>query len=304
MIKKILNLIIFKILRIAALISRNKSQRPIETAVEEIKESPTPLGQETTVVNMREDFPLFYPYSAGSYDTKAHLAIESIKQIFFDLLSLSKVLELKEVKVQKISDLLISDDQHRNADELKALFDSNGSDKAEAHNYFLFYSQLFKDRKEVRRVFEIGLGTNNTQIISNMGANGKPGASLRAFRDFLPNAIIYGADVDRDILFKEDRIETYWIDQLDRTSFNEIKSIIPDNFDLMVDDGLHSPAANIHSLEFFLPKLRIGGWAIIEDIGHHALPLWELIGAFLPDKYEAIILNGTVHSLFCVKRLS
>ena len=31
-------------------------------------------------------------------------------------------------------------------------------------------------------------------------------ASVRAFRDFLKKAQIYGADIDKKILFKEDRI--------------------------------------------------------------------------------------------------
>ena len=44
---------------------------------------------------------------------------------------------------------------------------------------------------------------------------GKPGASLRVWRDYFPNAIIYGADIDKDILFAEERIKTFYIDQLD-----------------------------------------------------------------------------------------
>ena len=77
---------------------------------------------------------------------------------------------------------------------------------------------LFSQKKNsVTNIFEIGLGSINTKIVSNMGKFGKPGASLRAFRDFCPNAIIYGADIDQSILFKEERIKTlveqinYWI---------------------------------------------------------------------------------------------
>ena len=60
-----------------------------------------------------------------------------------------------------------------------------------------------KSQKSVNKIFEIGLGTNNIDIVSTMGKKGHPGASLRAFRDFCPNAEIYGADFDSRILFQE-----------------------------------------------------------------------------------------------------
>jgi hypothetical protein len=31
------------------------------------------------------------------------------------------------------------------------------------------------------------------------------------------------------------------------------------DFDLMLDDGLHCPDANLQSLKFFLRKIKIGG---------------------------------------------
>ena len=43
-----------------------------------------------------------------------------------------------------------------------------------------------------------------------MNINGKPGASLRAWRDYFENALIYGADIDKNILFKENRINTFF----------------------------------------------------------------------------------------------
>ena len=66
-----------------------------------------------------------------------------------------------------------------------------GSDKGDHdnHNYTTVYSVLleaFRDRPV--RVFELGLGTNNPEIPSSMGIDGRPGASLRAWRGYLPNA--------------------------------------------------------------------------------------------------------------------
>ena len=41
-----------------------------------------------------------------------------------------------------------------------------------------------------------------------MTLSGSPGASLRVWKDFFSNAKIYGSDIDKDILFNEDRIFT------------------------------------------------------------------------------------------------
>ena len=46
-------------------------------------------------------------------------------------------------------------------------------------------------------ILEIGLGTNNPILVSTMGSNGRPGASLYSFREYLPKSNIYGADVDK-----------------------------------------------------------------------------------------------------------
>src|ERR1700730_598890 len=72
-----------------------------------------------------------------------------------------------------------------------------GSDKGRLNYYTPVYSALFKDRcNEPLRIFELGLGTNNTELPSNMGPYGAPGASLRGWRELFPNARVYGADVD------------------------------------------------------------------------------------------------------------
>ena len=92
-----------------------------------------------------------------------------------------------------------------------------GSDKGQSdiknswHNYTTFYYSIFKDmQNNTLRIFELGLGTNNINIPSNVGANGKPGASLYGWREFFPNSYIFGADIDKDILFKSERIETFF----------------------------------------------------------------------------------------------
>ena len=73
--------------------------------------------------------------------------------------------------------------------KLTNLMNLYGSDKGgrnNHHNYSDFYSELFfNKRKDVKNFLEIGLGTNNTNMPSNMGENGVPLASLKALSSSL-----------------------------------------------------------------------------------------------------------------------
>ena len=69
------------------------------------------------------------------------------------------------------------------------------------------------DKNNNLNIFELGLGTNNTDVAYNMGPSGRPGASLKSWKEFLPNSMIYGADIDKIVLFNEDRIKTFYCDQ-------------------------------------------------------------------------------------------
>ena len=66
---------------------------------------------------------------------------------------------------------------------------------------------------------------------------GRPGASLYAFKQYLPNANIYGADIDKNILFNEERINTCYVDQLDIKTFDNIKNTFGNiKYDLIIVD--------------------------------------------------------------------
>ena len=152
-----------------------------------------------------------------------------------------------------------------------------GSDKGRSNNYTPVYSALFKRRcDQPLRVFELGLGSNNPEVPSNMGVFGAPGASVRGWREFFSQALVYGADVDRSILFQEERIKTFYCDQLDRASIRELWSH-PDlqgGVDIIIEDGLHTLEANVAFLEESLDHLRPGGIYVIEDIGWNRRNEW------------------------------
>lgn len=156
----------------------------------------------------------------------------------------------------------------------------NQSDKGNGwHNYTLLYHALFNHKtQEKLRVFELGLGTNDVSIPSNMGASGRPGASLYGWKEYFPNALIFGADIDKKILFNTERISTLYCDQTNPECIREmwLNSDLKEPFDIIIEDGLHLFEANKCFLEHSLGKLKVGGYYVIEDILRSQLSLFQL----------------------------
>ncbi len=146
----------------------------------------------------------------------------------------------------------------------------NISKKEELNNYTPLYQKLFsRDKNNYRLVFEVGIGSNNLDTPSNMGSNGKPGASLYMWQEYFPNAEIFGADIDKRILFNENRIKTYFVDQYSVESIKKMwLEIDRKNFDIIIDDGIHDYKGNINFFENSIQYLKKGGLYIIEDVNN------------------------------------
>jgi len=153
----------------------------------------------------------------------------------------------------------------------------NRSDKGNSnlqwawHHYTIFYYELWKNIKDKPlRVFELGMGTTDPNIDSNMGPNGRPGASLFGWSEFFPNSEIFGADVDKKILFETDRIKTYYCDQTDAECVRNmwLQPGLEEKFDIIIDDGLHRYFSNECFFENSIHKLKPDGYYIIEDINN------------------------------------
>jgi hypothetical protein len=251
-----------------------------------------------------ESLPIFAPNSAGAANERALLTIQAASQTFPLMLELLTSTGTKIESPTPIEKFADTGEKQVAGLRLKELFDQYGSDKGDTdHRYHLLYGALLAST-DASALLEIGLGTNNVNVVSNMGSRGKPGASLRAFRDYLPSAQIYGADVDRDVLFNEERISTFFVDQTDLDSFSALGGVVPAEFDLIIDDGLHSPNANIATLVFGLGRLKVDGYFLVEDISPDALPIWQLVSAaLLPSEYESDVIATENKLLFLVHRL-
>ncbi len=177
---------------------------------------------------------------------------------------------------------------------LCTLMNKNGSDKGIGwHNYSRFYHHAFQNLK-IENLFELGIGSTNSKYGNNMGAKGKPGASLKAWKSYLPSAKIFGADIDPDTVFSEDRIETFVCDQTNIESIAAMWSqpSVPKSFEVIIDDGLHQFDANKTFFEASIQKLSPGGIYVVEDIQNVELGLWkQLIENDYVSRYPNLIFR-------------
>jgi len=254
----------------------------------------------STKLNVLKTFPLFEAHGWGLYSIRAKLTIQSINQV---IPSLSEFAKLNKENIQfkeKVLEFLIKEEYK---EKLGSLFTFHGSDKATIHDYYLIYASIINDIQNPNiKIFEIGLGTNNTDVVSTMGTNGKPGASLRAFRDYIDDSYIYGADFDHRILFEEKRIKTFFVDQTNPKTFSDLSKKINLEFDLMIDDGLHSPNANLNSLAFFKNKIKSGGYIVIEDVNPNTEKLWLTVSNLLEREFKSAFINTKAASVFILQK--
>lgn len=209
------------------------------------------------------------------------------------------------------------------SNELCEIMDRNGSDKGKIdlhsswHNYTKFYNSIFDDLKyETIRLFELGLGTHNRNIPSNMaGSRCKPGGSLYGWAEYFPNAKIYGADIDVEILFTTDKIKTYYCDQLNSHTIKYMwnEDELKEDFDIIIDDGLHEFNANVCFFENSIHKLKKNGFFIIEDIKNSDFDIYNAKINFWKEKhcnFHFTLLqiqspwNNIDNNLLVIKRLN
>lgn len=138
-------------------------------------------------------------------------------------------------------------------DPLSALAVKYGSDKWSAkHSYTKFYYDTFKDRRaSVRKVVEIGVGE---------------GASLRMWREFFPNAMIYGAEILPNRVWSDERIQIIEFDQTKQEDLEGLTGRTGGAIDLFVDDGTHVPDDQITTCLVLMPYLWRGVTYVIEDV--------------------------------------
>ena len=195
-------------------------------------------------------------------------------RIFFP--ALHDLLNLSESVLPKVEFL----DTSQDITKIGEIFIANRSDKAgPKHRYDLVYQSVFDDLKTNQsiNILEIGLGTNNEDTVSHVGRNGRPGASLYAYREFFPKANIFGADIDKRILFESERIKTAYVDQLKPETFKQMhEELGKPELDLFIEDGLHSVSASLNSLNYAISVTKKNGYIILEDL-YNPEGIWQTL---------------------------
>lgn len=135
---------------------------------------------------------------------------------------------------------------------LKSLLKHHGSDKTDEHSYGDFYESWLLLRRELPlKILEIGIFR---------------GASLLAFRDYLPFAEIHGVDINhKAMILGQERITTHVCNQADKRS---IQCICQEHgpFDLVIDDGSHLPQDQMKTFYDIAQFVQDGGMYVIEDV--------------------------------------
>lgn len=142
---------------------------------------------------------------------------------------------------------------------LKQLFNQYGCDKAKKHHYHTVYQPEFEPVKDQPlHILEVGVFK---------------GDSTRAWIDYFPNVTIYGIDIftrvqpEKIDILNHERVKWLKVDSLDPTSVNQIATEWNGvAFDIIIDDGLHTPAANGKTLSNLWRFLKPGGSYYVEDV--------------------------------------
>ncbi len=134
----------------------------------------------------------------------------------------------------------------------------NVSGGRHCHPYTLFYHSVFRSKQ------------NAPLTIAELGI--LDGASLLMWKDYFPQATLYGFDVSLGLInqfklkYGNDRTHLGMLDVKDLSSIVEAFRSTGVQFDLIIDDTTHQFEDQLKVIEAVHPYLKPGGMLIIEDI--------------------------------------
>lgn len=137
--------------------------------------------------------------------------------------------------------------------ELEVIGTKNKTDKASwCHDYMPAYDRFFSPLK------------NEPLTILEIGVSG--GSSLRTWRDYFPNAKIYGIDIDPNSeKLTKGEFKIFLGDQKNKSFLDNCITEIG-RPDIIIDDGGHTASQQITSFEILFPQLKDDGLYAIEDL--------------------------------------
>ena len=149
-----------------------------------------------------------------------------------------------------------------------------GTDKMESdHNYVSVYQGILRGKENDNlKILEIGIyRPQQHEQIREVGRR-LPGASLKTWYDYLPNADIYGIDLGEFKDVDNDRIKTFVCNQESKGQLNSLIRSTGSDFDIIIDDGGHTMKQHQISISVLFKHLKSGGVYVIEDLHTCEIP--------------------------------
>ena len=129
------------------------------------------------------------------------------------------------------------------------------SDKfSDSHDYVpAVYDKYFLDIKETAKtILEVGI---------------KDGASLLLWNDYFTNAKVIGIDINSCKQFDKPENQFNGIFCIIGDAYSpKVMDMIPYDLDVAIDDGSHMIDDIIFFIDNYLPRVKSGGYLIVEDI--------------------------------------
>ena len=152
--------------------------------------------------------------------------------------------------------------------ELEDLAKKYSNDKLHSHSYIPFYAAVFGPmRMQVKQVLEIGIGYE--ELMKPFVKEYVHGSSLYMWRDYFPNAQIWGIDNNEEAMDGcrgLERIRTYICDQGNPIELLSMVGKTGGEFDIVIDDGSHETKDQIITYKTLEPYMRRGGVYVVEDV--------------------------------------
>jgi len=140
-----------------------------------------------------------------------------------------------------------------------------GADKCPqiGHMYTPFYYEYFSPiRDSVKKVLEFGIGNKR---MAKYIPGYVMGPSLHMWRDFFPNAMVYGADIARESFFTDERIRTFRCDETKEEEVKKLIETIGSDIDIVIDDASHHIGNQMNLFRYLMPLLKKEVIYVIED---------------------------------------
>ncbi len=161
-----------------------------------------------------------------------------------------------------------------------------GTDKGVSqHDYTRWYNCYLENKKEEKlNILEIGV---------------EKGKSMYLWKKCFLNSKIYGIEINEKAIDKEliEGCKVFIGSQTDKVFLKKVCSLVPNGFDIIIDDGSHVTSDQVKTFKYLFKKLNKGGIYVIEDLQtsyrkRYKKGEYESTVDYLKDRIDDINCNG------------